>query len=53
MTQQWERLANHVVDLPGAPARTLDDKVDWLQARTRRHLSHPRGFLSFEPAHTG
>ena len=50
MTQQWERLADHVVDLPGAPERSRDEKVAWLQDRTRRHLPHPRGFLSFEPA---
>ena len=50
MTQQWERMAQHVVDLPGAPARTLEEKVAWLQGRTRRQLGEPKGFFAFEPA---
>ncbi len=50
MTQQWGRLADHVVDLPGAPSRTRAQKVAWLQDRTRRRVRHPRGFLALEPA---
>lgn len=50
MTQQWDKLAEHVVDLPGAPPRTHDDKVAWLQSRVRRRLDIPRPFFAFEPA---
>ncbi len=35
MGQRWGRLADALVDLPGAPVRTRDEKIAWLQARVR------------------
>ena len=50
MTQQWERLARHVVALPGAPVRDLDARVAWLQDRVRRRRSGLPALISVEPA---
>ncbi len=50
MTQQWDRLASHVVDLPGAPVRDHAAKVAWLQQRVRTPIGAPRGLLELAPA---
>lgn len=49
MTQQWERLASAVVDLPGAPVRTLEQKVAWLQHRARHRMGAVRGIFELAP----
>jgi hypothetical protein len=49
MTQQWERLASAVVDLPGAPVRTLEQKVAWLQHRARHRMGTVRGIFELAP----
>ena len=52
MSQQWERLADHLVDLPGAPVRTRDQKIAFLQDRVRRTAGQPTPLLrgAFPPA---
>lgn len=50
MTQQWDRLARHVVALPGAPERDHDATLAWLKARVRRRIGAPRGLFSLAPA---
>jgi fatty acid desaturase len=52
MTQQWDRLARHVVALPGAPQRDHEATVAWLQARVRRRLGAPKGLLALAPSPT-
>lgn len=53
MTQQWDKLASHVVDLPGAPVRDHAAKVAWLQERVRTPIGVPRGVLELAPAPAG
>ena len=36
MRKDYGKLADHLVDLPGQPARDRDDKIAWLRARTQR-----------------
>jgi fatty acid desaturase len=50
MTQQWDRLATHLVDLPGAPVRDHAEKVAWLQARVRRRSGVPLGLFELAAA---
>jgi fatty acid desaturase len=39
MRQQWGRLADAMVDLPGAPVRTREEKIAFLQDRVRRQVA--------------
>lgn len=48
MRQDWDRLARHVMDLPGAPVRTHEEKIAWLQDRVRRRGGDKRGLLEME-----
>lgn len=50
MTGDYDRLARHVVDLPGAPVRSHEEKVAWLQRRVRTPIGHRRGLLELAPA---
>lgn len=45
MTQQWGRLADHLVDLPGAPVRSREEKIAFLQDRVRRTAGEPTPLL--------
>lgn len=49
MTQDWDKLASHMVDLPGAPVRTHAEKVAMLQDRVRRTGAARRGLLERPP----
>lgn len=49
MSQNWDRLAEHLVDLPGAPTRTHDEKVAMLQQRARRRVGQVKGLLESQP----
>jgi fatty acid desaturase len=50
MTQRWDRLAAHLVDLPGAPQRDSDAKIRFLQGRVRASRGARKGLLALEAA---
>jgi fatty acid desaturase len=50
MRGRYEHLARHLVDLPGAPVRTLDEKVAWLKQRVQTPGYARKGLL--EPRET-
>jgi fatty acid desaturase len=50
MTQQWDRLATHLVDLPGAPVRDHTEKVAFLQGRARRTIGERAGIFELAEA---
>ncbi len=50
MRQDWDRLARHLVDLPGQATRSHEEKIAWLQDRVRRKGSPWRGLTELEPA---
>lgn len=50
MRQQWGRLADAMVDLPGAPVRTRDEKIAFLQARVRTRAAAPTAVTVTSPA---
>lgn len=49
MTGNYGRLADHLVDLPGAPPRTRDEKIAWLQSRTQGQRGALPAFFALEP----
>ena len=36
----WDKLASHMVDLPGAPVRTQEEKITFLKSRVQRPAAH-------------
>ncbi|MEE2828910.1 MAG: fatty acid desaturase [Myxococcota bacterium] len=50
MTKNYDRLARHVVDLPGAPVRSHEEKIAWLQSRTRTPIGRRLGILELAPS---
>jgi len=52
MIQDWDRLANHLMDLPGAPARTHEEKIAFLQDRVRRRSGEVKGMVQMAPPPT-
>lgn len=52
MRQDWDRLARHMLQLPGAPARNHDERVAFLKGRVRRSLGQVPGVFAFEPVRT-
>ncbi|MFT5460494.1 MAG: fatty acid desaturase [Myxococcota bacterium] len=50
MRRRYGRLADHLVDLPGQPVRTREEKIAWLRSRTQGRVGQLPAFFSFEPA---
>lgn len=48
MSQNWEKLAQHMVQLPGAPERTLEERVALLQGRVRKAKGAVRPLVMWE-----
>lgn len=50
MTGDYDKLARHLVDLPGAPARTHEEKIAFLKDRVRRRGGEVRRMIELEEA---
>lgn len=48
MTGDYGKMADHLMDLPGAPVRSRDEKIAFLQDRVRRQQGGIKGMMQLE-----
>ena len=50
MTGNYGKLADHLVDLPGQPVRTREQKMEWLRGRTQGRIGTLPALFKLAPA---